>query len=562
MAIKADRWIKQMAVEHGMIEPFVEGQVREGVISYGVSSYGYDIRVADEYKIFTSATGELTVIDPKSFDPKSFIDYKGPECIIPPNSFALARTVEYFRIPRDILTICVGKSTYARCFRGDTRVALVDGTAPTLEEMARRSEQGEMFWGYSIGPLGRMTVTLLEAPRYIGRDSLIEITLDNGETIAATPDHLFMTRDGRMMEANTLRPGQSLMPLYRQLARGYETVYQPLDGHLYPTHRLSDEWNLRHDMYADQPGTHQHHIDHNRQNNRPWNITRMDASEHTRYHNKNSYGEEFDPDEHGAAIRGALERLAQDPEWAANYSQMQRERATHFWHDDQYAQTRNQVLERRQNPTDATRQAHRLATLKRYQDPAERQRQSALMQRAWTNGSSERRQRQAEIAHAINLRSEITAEVVRTALDQTGSIRGASRLLECDRSVFRRFPDVIQEFAGRRAKRNHKIVSIKELPGEHDVYCLTVPEAGNFALEAGVFVHNCGIIVNVTPFEPQWEGYVTLEISNTTPLPARIYSNEGIAQVLFFQGDEEPLVSYGDRKGKYQGQHGVTLPKM
>ena len=115
MAIKADRWIKQMALEHGMIEPFVEGQVREGVISYGVSSYGYDIRVADEYKIFTSATGELTVIDPKSFDPKSFIDYKGSECIIPPNSFALARTVEYFRIPRDVLTICVGKSTYARC---------------------------------------------------------------------------------------------------------------------------------------------------------------------------------------------------------------------------------------------------------------------------------------------------------------------------------------------------------------------------------------------------------------------------------------------------------------
>ena len=115
MAIKADRWIKQMALEQGMIEPFVEGQVREGVISYGVSSYGYDIRVADEYKIFTSATGELTVIDPKSFDPKSFMDYKGPECIIPPNSFALARTVEYFRIPRDVLTICVGKSTYARC---------------------------------------------------------------------------------------------------------------------------------------------------------------------------------------------------------------------------------------------------------------------------------------------------------------------------------------------------------------------------------------------------------------------------------------------------------------
>src|SRR5918911_5088924 len=172
MTIKSDRWITQMAREYGMIEPFEERQIREGVISYGVSSYGYDIRVADEYKIFTSATGELTVVDPKHFDPKGFKDFKGPECIIPPNSFALAKTVEYFRIPRDVITICVGKSTYARCFRGDTRVALVDGAAPTLEEMARRAEAGELFLGYSGGPHGRLLVTLLDAPRYVGRDNL------------------------------------------------------------------------------------------------------------------------------------------------------------------------------------------------------------------------------------------------------------------------------------------------------------------------------------------------------------------------------------------------------
>lgn len=115
MAIKSDRWIKQMALEHDMIEPFEDRQVRGGVISYGVSSYGYDIRVADEFKIFTSATGELTVVDPKNFDSKSFKDFRGDVCIIPPNSFALAKTIEYFRIPRDVLTICVGKSTYARC---------------------------------------------------------------------------------------------------------------------------------------------------------------------------------------------------------------------------------------------------------------------------------------------------------------------------------------------------------------------------------------------------------------------------------------------------------------
>src|SRR5260221_4708244 len=220
-----------MAREQGMIEPFEENQVREGVISYGVSSYGYDIRVADEFKIFTPNPYN-TVVDPKHLDERSLMSFKGEMCIVPPNSFALAVTVEYFRIPRGVLTICLGKSTYARCFRGDTRVALLDGSAPTLEEMARRSENGEMFWGYSIGPYGRMIATLLEAPRYIGRDSLIEVTLDNEAVINCTPDHQFITRDGRMVAADGLRPGDSLMPLYRQLARGYEMAYQPLNGHL------------------------------------------------------------------------------------------------------------------------------------------------------------------------------------------------------------------------------------------------------------------------------------------------------------------------------------------
>lgn len=342
MTIKSDRWIKQMAHDHGMITPFEEKQVRQGVISYGLSSYGYDIRVADEFKIFTNVN--TTIVDPKNFDARSFVDFRGDECIIPPNSFALAKTVEYFRIPRDVLTICVGKSTYARCFRGDTRVALVNGTAPTLEQMAQRSEEGELFWGYSIGPHGRLIVTLLEAPRYIGRDSLIEVVLDNDESIFCTPDHLFLTRDGRMVQAHTLRPGDSLMPFYRRLARGYQTA------------------------------------------------------------------------------------------------------------------------------------------------------------------------------------------------------------LPISRST--------------RPGLNHKVAAIRDVAGQHDVFCLTVPEAGNFALEAGVFVHNCGLIVNVTPFEPEWEGFVTLEISNTTPLPAKIYANEGIAQVLFFQSDEPCEISYADKQGKYQNQPGLTLPKL
>ena len=405
MSIKSDKWIRRMAAEHGMIEPFEPGQVRHAgghkIVSYGTSSYGYDVRCSDEFKIFTNV--HSTVVDPKAFDEKSFVNFQGSVCIIPPNSFALARTVEHFRIPRNVLTVCLGKSTYARCFRGDTRVALVDGTAPALEDMAYRHDAGEVFRGYSIGANGRVIVALLDRPRYIGRDALLEVELDTGEAIHATPDHLFMRRDGLMTAAAALRPGDSLMPLYREAKGGHEMVYQPLDGHLFPTHRLADEWKLRNGIHPDVPGMHRRHIDFDRRNDRSTNIEWMLARDGIRMHNP-------------------------------------------------------------------------------------------------------------------------------------------------------------QPVAG--TYRNHKVANIRELPGTHDVFCLTVPEAGNFALEAGVFVHNCGIIVNVTPLEPEWEGYVTLEFSNTTPLPAKIYANEGVAQMLFFESDEVCETSYRDRGGKYQGQKGVTLPKI
>lgn len=117
MSIKSDKWIRRMALEHRMIEPFEPGQVKavdgRKVVSYGTSSYGYDVRCADEFKLFTDIN--TTIVDPKNFDPNSFVEVRGDFCIIPPNSFALARTVEYFRIPRNVLAICLGKSTYARC---------------------------------------------------------------------------------------------------------------------------------------------------------------------------------------------------------------------------------------------------------------------------------------------------------------------------------------------------------------------------------------------------------------------------------------------------------------
>jgi dCTP deaminase len=111
--LRSDRWIRKMAHERAMIVPFVEGQVSKGVVSYGLSSYGYDMRLADEFRVFTNVHAAL--VDPKDFDPRSFVEIRAAACVIPPNSFALARTVEYFRIPRNVLALCVGKSTYARC---------------------------------------------------------------------------------------------------------------------------------------------------------------------------------------------------------------------------------------------------------------------------------------------------------------------------------------------------------------------------------------------------------------------------------------------------------------
>ena len=565
MSIKPDWWIRQEALK-GMIEPFEDRLVREGVISYGLSSFGYDLRAAPEWRVFVNAFN--TVVDPKNFDLRGLVEIEEDHCIIPPNSFVLTRSVEYLRIPRDVMVVALGKSSYARCFSGDTRVALVDGSAVTLEEMATRSE--DMFFGYSVGPHGRVVVTRLESPRYVGRDNLLEITLDNGEAVHATPDHDFMTRDGRMVEAAALSEGDALMPLYRSLHRGYEMVYQPLNGFNYPTHRLADEWNLRHGIYADEPNTHRHHIDHNRRNNAPWNIERMDGGEHLRYHNTFTYGADFDAEEHSLSVREALERRMQSSAWRERHAELQSERALSFWQEERHTEMRSEMLKKRRAfwQTTQAREAQRLRQADFWQNnSAARRAQGERSREAWTRSSAERRIRQQAVARSLRLREDITAVTVREALDTTGSIRGAARLLGCDRSVFRRFPEVIQAFRGLGAPadpstyKNHKVRHVRALRGEHDVYCLTVPEAGNFALAAGAFVANCGIVANVTPLEPGWEGHVTLELSNTTPLPAKVYANEGIVQLLFFQGDQ-PEVTYADRKGKYQGQRGVTLPKL
>src|SRR5580658_4444515 len=200
MSIKSDKWIRRMAKEHGMIEPFEAGQVREGpngrVISYGTSSYGYDVRCAREFKIFTNINS--TIVDPKQFDEKSFVDMTADVCIIPPNSFALARTVEYFRIPRSILTVCLGK-----CVTGDTRVVDADTGAylPITE----------MRWGKSTLGLDNWRLKKAKVSDFIpqGKKEVFELRTRAGMRIRATANHPFRMLNG-WVALSDLRPGDRI----------------------------------------------------------------------------------------------------------------------------------------------------------------------------------------------------------------------------------------------------------------------------------------------------------------------------------------------------------------
>ena len=177
MSIKSDRWIRRMAEGHGMIEPFAAEQVRTAnghrIVSYGTSSYGYDVRCAPEFKIFTNINS--TIVDPKDFDDGSFVDLTGDVCIIPPNSFALARTVEYFRIPRNVLVVCLGKYVRALLQGRYARGAWSTERLRPSRKWRAAPIQASCSGGTASARHGRLIVTLLEAPRYIGRDALLEV---------------------------------------------------------------------------------------------------------------------------------------------------------------------------------------------------------------------------------------------------------------------------------------------------------------------------------------------------------------------------------------------------
>lgn len=366
MAILSDRWIEHHAKNHNLITPFhseSKNHLEDGtpVTSYGLSSFGYDLSLGNSFRVFTtvvnneiffnaniefedgskldnvSITKPVTlntdnlIIDPVNFNSDLTVLVENVKTIyIPPKGFMLGVAKERVKLARDFTGLCMEKSTLARCFTGDTKIALVDGTAPSFLEAIERVNNGERLFGYSVDHQGSVVVSELIKPRKIGTEKVIEVVLDSGDIIKCTPDHKFMTLEGVYIEAKDLKKDTSLISLIK-----------------------------------------------------------------------------------------------------------------------------------------------------------------------------------------VNLAA------------------------------------------------NHKVVEIRYSENEvEDVYCLTAPEYGNFALEAGVFVKNCGLCVTVTPLEAGWEGYITLEISNKTDFPIKLTAGMGICQLLFFAGNEACEVSYSDRNGKYQNQPAEpVLPK-
>lgn len=393
---------EELRVWKPMIHPFSGGNIRyneEGgrIVSKGLSSFGYDVTLANKFKVFTNVNGGI--IDPLAMPENCYVEFEGEHCIIPPNSYLLGHTVEYFHIPDDVIVVCVGKSTLARCFAGDTKVQLADGTTPTFIELIKRAENGERLFGYSVDDRMQIAISELFSPRKIGTEEVLEVVLDNDEIIECTPDHKFLTKEGLEIKAEDLAPGDSLFPLYKIRSRGYEAIVQPNDWTLTPGHKLA---------------------------------------------------------------------------------------------------------------------------------------------------------------------AKVTCDQFYAAMCEFGTATKAARALEISKSyVTRHFQDAVRKFYNNPSlASNHKVVEIRRKGSIKDVYCLTAPEHGNFALAAGVFVNNCGAIVNVTPIEPGFSGQVVIEISNSTNLPIKVYANQGVAQFLFLQGSERCSVSYADKNGKYQGQTGITTARV
>jgi deoxycytidine triphosphate deaminase len=601
MSIKSDRWIRRMAAEHGMIEPFEPGQVRHAadghkIVSYGTSSYGYDIRCAPEFKVFTNIYS--TVVDPKNFDERSFVDIEADVCIIPPNSFALARTLEYFRIPRNVLTICLGK-----CVTGDTRVVDAETGAyvPITEFKWGRKTVGLDNWRLRTAPVSAFMAQ--------GRKPVFTLTTKAGLRIRATANHPLRQLHG-WTALEDLRVGDRIaaareMPVFGKTPiPDWEATLLGLmisegqchtPGHS-PTFTTGDPAlaDLLHECVAASGmgeasfnGAYGYRLVNRKGRGGIRERNRFSAW-------LESYGltvkadDKFVPQAVFKSPRASTRRFLQalfsgdgglyssgDGFFLEYYSNSRR-----LVEDVHHLLLRFGVFSRiREKRTHLGKLVHRVQIT----DRAQIRRFAGEI--GFCPGSVKQVRLESDILPTMAVRisggCRSNFDTLPAAAWPMLNVAAARhRVTLGSLGVRSTHPAQSLPYA-LAAQVAHMtgdadlgplvdgpvwdVVESIEPSGEEEVFDLTVPGLHNFVAN-DLVVHNstyarCGIIVNVTPFEPEWEGYVTLEFSNTTPLPAKIYAGEGCAQVLFFESDEVCETSYKDRGGKYQGQRGVTLPK-
>ena len=599
MSIKSDKWIRRMSEEHGMIEPYVAGQVREvdgkRIVSYGTSSYGYDIRSSDEFKIFTNINS--TIVDPKAFDPKSFVDFHGDVCIIPPNSFALARTVEYFRIPRNVLTVCLGK-----CVTADTRV--IDAETGAYLPIT------EFSWGRKTLALRdwRLRAAAISAFLSQGVKPVFELRTRAGLRIKATSNHPFRQLHG-WTELEKLKPGDRIavarhVPVFGKTPiPDWEASMLGLmisEGACHtpggsPIFKSSDPVlvNLLRKSMAES-GMGEVGFD-GRYGYRLVNrlgrggVPRANkAHEWLKMNQLNVLAEgKFVPQQiftaPEACVRLFLQALFSGDgglyQSSGGFFLEYYSKSRRLIEDVHHLLLRFGIFSlMRERTTSIGTPAHKIQIT----DIEQIGRFSEYI--GFVPGSVKQLRLEEEIlpalrAQVISRRSNFDTLPREAWPMLSAAVTGAQTSL--NRIGVRTTPTQSVPFASASqvalATRDRDLSPLIEGPvwdvvesitpaGEEPVFDLTIPGPHNFFAN-GLIVHNstyarCGIIVNVTPFEPEWEGFVTLEFSNTTPLPAKIYANEGVAQVIFFESDEVCETSYRDRGGKYQGQQGVTLPKI
>jgi deoxycytidine triphosphate deaminase len=597
MSIKSDRWIRRMAAAHGMIEPFSPEQVRTAdghkIVSYGTSSYGYDVRCAEEFKIFTNINS--TIVDPKAFDEKSFVDFKGPVCIIPPNSFALARTVEFFRIPRSVLTICLGK-----CVTGDTR--LVDAETGAYVPIT------EMHWGKSTLAWDGWRLKPAKVSAFIpqGRREIFELRTRAGLRIRATANHPFRMLK-RWVPLNELRLGDRIavardIPIFGKTPiADWEATLMGLmisegqcntPGHS-PTYTSADpalvalfESTIAASGLGEitYKGRHGYRLVNRKGRGGIPERNRAHAWLRNLELNVGA-GDKFVPQMIFTAPESSVRLFLQalfSGDGSIHHSAVS-------FHLEYYSKSRRLIedvhhlllrfgifsLIREKTTAIGTRacririsdkdQILRFAERVGFSPGSAKQRlleetvlaMIAAQPRRKSNFDTLPRETWAVAATAARVGGlSLRAPDIGVSSSQSMPMAAAARvaLMTGDPYVSPLVDGPVWD-----------VVERIEPAGSEEVFDITVPTLHNFVANDFI-VHNstyarCGIIVNVTPLEPEWEGHVTLEFSNTTPLPAKIYANEGVAQMLFFESDEICETSYADRGGKYQGQRGVTLPK-